>query len=127
MIVPQQRGFNTIRRNSVGSTTLDEFFLADSQIDFIKMDIEGAETAALEGMENLIKKSGNLKLVTEFNPNLLKTAGHSPVEFLNKLAGYGFKLYDLNEEKGVIELCNANSFLKTYIDGKFTNLLGIKV
>ena len=111
---------------NVDSITLDEFFEEDSQIDFIKMDIEGAEMAALQGMDNLIKKSGNLKLVTEFNPNFLERAGYSPGEFLGKLTEYGFKLYDINEEKNAVEPCNADLLLKTYTGGKFTNLLGVK-
>ncbi len=111
----------------VDSITLDEFFRGqDISIDFIKMDIEGAEMVALQGMENLIRKTRNLKLVTEFNPNFLTGAGYSPEAFLRNLTEHGFKLHDLNEETGIIEPCYFDSLLKAYIGREYTNLLGVK-
>jgi len=78
-------------------TTLDEFFKDKPyKIDLIKMDIEGAEMKALEGMTNIISK-------TEFYPKALQESGCSPVEFLNKLIEYGFKLYLIDDEKESVE------------------------
>ena len=46
-------------------TTLDEFFRGeDCKIDLIKMDIEGAETSALEGMADIIREEESLKIIT---------------------------------------------------------------
>jgi len=85
-------------------TSLDEFFKDnDSKLDFIKMDIEGAEISALEGMAELIKKNENLKIITEFRPELLETSGASSSGFLKKLTEYGFKLYLINDDKETIE------------------------
>lgn len=113
---------------TVDSITLDEFFdEQNTPVDFIKMDIEGAEVAALEGMENLVRKNGDLKLVAEFNPEYVRNAGYSPEEFLHKLAEYGFALYDINEEKQSIEPTGVSSLLKAYdAKGKRTNLFCVR-
>ena len=97
----------------VESVTLDEFFAGqDISVDFIKMDIEGAEMAALQGMEKLIRSNKNLKLITEFNPGFLRSAGYSPEEFLGKLTEYGFKLYNINSKEERIEPCELTSLLR---------------
>lgn len=103
------------RAVTVDSISLDEFFKdKDSRIDFIKMDIEGAEMAALEGMGNLIRENRNLKLITEFSPGLLRSAGTSPEEFLIRLTQYGFKIYDVNAKRGRIEPRDIPSLLEAY-------------
>lgn len=116
---------------TVETVALDEFFEEkDLPIGFIKMDIEGAETAALNGMANLIKKNRNLKIITEVHADFLKKAGSSLEEFTNKLMEYGFKLYDVNEKGGTIEFRGVASFLKTHSEGgkfrKFTVLFCVK-
>lgn len=46
---------------------LDDYFKNNtSKIDFIKMDIQGAEWAAIQGMPDLLKKNEGIKIITEF-------------------------------------------------------------
>ena len=47
----------------VETARLDD--LLDERIDFIKMDIEGSQYLALEGMRNLIGKNPQVKILTE--------------------------------------------------------------
>jgi len=85
----------------VKTTTLDKFFESrDSTIDIIKMDIEGGEAAALQGMDNIIMRNPDLKIVTEFWLEGIKGSGSSPIEFLNSLTEHGFKLNCI-ERKGI--------------------------
>jgi SAM-dependent methyltransferase len=87
--------------NKSGKTqiTLDEFFRNyECRIDFIKMDIEGAEALALKGMHKMLRKNKGVKIVTEFCPTSLRRAGSSPEDFLKELEGLGFKLYLIDEE-----------------------------
>lgn len=97
--------------------TLDELFKDyEGRIDFIKIDVQGAEMAVLEGGRNIIKKNKDLKIVTEFWPaGLSRFADSSPEEYLNMLEGYGFKLYLIDESKGgsVVPFDGA-SFLKKW-------------
>ncbi len=73
----------------VECVTLDDF-LKDNKIDFIKMDIEGAEPKALRGMKKLLQKNKDVKLVIEFAPIYFEAAGESSDDFLSSLAQMGF-------------------------------------
>jgi len=85
-------------------TSLDDFFKdKDLRIDFIKMDIEGAEMSALKGMANIIRKNENLGLFTEFVPWYFQPVDSPPESFLRRLAEYGFKLYLIDDGKGTVE------------------------
>ena len=67
----------------VETIRLDE--LLDERIDFIKMDIEGGQYLALEGMKNLINKNPQVKIITE-------VPDYKQQEFLNILKEMGFKI-----------------------------------
>ena len=73
-------------------TTLDEFFESRGwpTVHVIKMDIEGAEMAALRGMRNLLKKNLSLKLIMEFKPSVQNAVGADPGGFFDAMAGLGF-------------------------------------
>ncbi len=76
---------------------MDQYLGASSKVDFIKMDIEGAEFEALSGMEGIIKHNDNLTLVTEFCPFLMERAGFRPGDYLRRLSELGFTLYMIDE------------------------------
>lgn len=77
---------------SVEATTLDEFFEGEEwpPVDIMKMDIEGAEKAALEGMRELSRRNPQLRLVIEFSPQNLQVAKVSPEELFQTLRVLGF-------------------------------------
>jgi len=78
----------------VDITTMDTFWGNQGYppIDVIKMDIEGAEMEALEGMGNLISNNSHLKIITELVRDRLERRGFSTLDFLNKLVELGFQL-----------------------------------
>ncbi len=59
-------------------------------IRWVKMDVEGAEVAALRGMERVIQSSRPLSLVVELFPRALARSGSSPQELLQFLDERGF-------------------------------------
>lgn len=70
----------------VQSVTLDEFFKDKKHpIDVIKMDIEGAEMAALLGMKRIIRENKNLKMFVEFHFPSIRRRCDSPEEFVRRL------------------------------------------
>ena len=84
----------------VETTTIDIFMRQyEINVDLVKMDVEGAETDVLDGMENTIRNNPNLKIITEFSPRVLERCNHEPSAFLKKLAGYGFGLQVIDDEK----------------------------
>jgi FkbM family methyltransferase len=74
-------------------TSLDDFFESEGwpQVHIIKIDIEGAEKMALEGMKQVVRRNQALKLIVEFNPAMQATAGVSNDEFFDTLTGLGFQ------------------------------------
>lgn len=108
---------------------LDDYFKNyNGGIDFIKMDVQGAEGKVIQGMPSLLQKAGTLKIITEFWPLGLKTCGTEPEEYPKLLQKHGFKLYHVNEGKKKIEPAHIAELLETYIPEKenYTDLLCIR-
>jgi FkbM family methyltransferase len=84
----------------VETTRLDDFLEECDwpRVDLIKMDIEGAEPAAMAGMKQTLEKCGVRYVITEFSPELLKAAGCEPRKFLQEVTNIGFTFYLIEEE-----------------------------
>jgi FkbM family methyltransferase len=83
----------------VDCVTIDEY-LEGRQVQVIKMDIEGYEPWALEGMRETISHSDDLVLFTELHPPCLQTAGFTPGDYVMALrqAGFEVRLVDENSK-----------------------------
>ncbi len=113
----------------IASIRLDDYFRDyKGNIDFIKMDIEGAEGNAIQGMSSLLQKNRNLKIVMEFWPLGIKRSGIEPKDHIDLMKQAGFTLYHVNEEENIVELADTDKLLKIYTleNGDHTNLLCIK-
>ncbi len=86
----------------VDSVTLDDYF-KNQTVDFIKMDIEGAEHYALLGMQKLLLKNKTVKIILEFTPSYLEKVGIPPGEHVRLLERLGFQLKNINERDKVLE------------------------
>ena len=93
---------------AVDVTTLDEL-LGDETVDVIKMDIEGTEGRAIQGMSRVIKRNKNLEILTEFVPALLLESGSSPGEYLGRLKESGFKVYQIDEKERRLAAVNTTN------------------
>jgi FkbM family methyltransferase len=82
---------------TVETVTLDEFFEHEGwpAIDVIKIDIQGAEKVALEGIKKMSARNPDLKLIIEFSPATLTDAGVSVQEFFDKLLELGFQKFSV--------------------------------
>jgi FkbM family methyltransferase len=71
--------------------------IVDDVVDLIKIDVEGHEPAAIEGMQHLIARSHPI-IVSECNEywlrNCSKTSSREYVELLNS---YGYTVFDIND------------------------------
>lgn len=81
-------------------TTLDHFLARQGwpAVDLIKMDIEGAEAAALEGMVELSRRCPGLCLIVEVLPRGLAAAGTDVEGLFDRLQRLGFNRFSLIEE-----------------------------
>jgi FkbM family methyltransferase len=84
----------------VPSTTLDRE-LGGQPVDVLKMDIEGGEPRALEGMTTTIAASPNLVMFVECNPNALAASGSSAVQLIERLRDLGFDLREIDEKRRI--------------------------
>lgn len=89
------------RKTSVPAVSIDSFVHGNNiqRVDVIKMDIEGAEPLALQGMRAMIKANPELQLVTEFNSSALSQGGTDPIVYLRELESCGFNLYGITEDE----------------------------
>jgi FkbM family methyltransferase len=110
----------------VDSVTLDDFFDKDYTFDVIKMDIEGAEMAALLGMSKVIARSPKMVIFTEFCPRFLERAGFSPAAYLDELRRHGFKIHIIDELRQRLEVVQDTAEAARKLKAKGINLLCIK-
>jgi len=117
---------NSDKSIEIESIKLDDYFKNyNGRIDWIKIDIEGAELSALQGMPLLLEKNENVKIVTEFAPCCLEESGIRIEEYFRTLKNFGFHIYNLNETRKKIETCGIAELLQIYTleNRDYTNLL----
>lgn len=85
----------------IAAVCLDDF-LPDIPIDIVKIDIEGYEPFALQGMLNLLKKNRPI-IFAEFAPSNLKFFGQvAPQEFLEFFTNLGYTINLIDRQGQVI-------------------------
>lgn len=102
---------------SIESITLDSHFpKSNNHIDFIKIDIQGAEVKALLGMPKILKNNPNIILMLEFWPYGFAQNSTSAVQLLDILSFNHFLLYDLgrNEDKQTLKSITSDFLLSHY-------------
>jgi hypothetical protein len=94
-------------------------------VDLIKMDVQGFEVHALDGMETVIAASPRLTVFTEFWPEGLRRAGSDAAKFLRRLRSLGMEIFFINEYANRLELADDAALLRRYAPslGTHTNLL----
>ncbi len=80
----------------IETVSLDDYF-KDEAVDFVKIDIQGAEQAALEGATKFLQNN-KPKIVTEFCPKLLNLSHGDAGKYLDILET-NFNLYDVDDDK----------------------------
>ena len=81
---------------NVEVVTLDDVFRnRDVRVDFIKMDIEGHEYFAIQGMYRLLCCSETVSLVMEYSPQILQQGCVDAEKMLDLLAKMGFRFYSI--------------------------------
>jgi FkbM family methyltransferase len=98
----------------IGSIRLDDYFSNNNKINFIKMDIQGAEGKALQGMTQILKSNHDLKVMMEFSPIGLERQKMDPEETLKLLTASGFKLNEIMEREKRIKPVDVADLLKKY-------------
>lgn len=100
----------------VKTIRLDDYFKNyNRKINFIKIDVEGSEGKVIKGMSLTLPIDKNVKIITEFYPQSLQESDTNPKEYLQMIAGLGYRFfYDINEEKKIVELTDISKLLEKY-------------
>jgi FkbM family methyltransferase len=131
---PDNRGDNRLYENelchdqvTIETRTVDHMLsdLAISNVDLIKIDVQGSEGHVLHGMKETLGRSPKVTLLMEFWPWGLNKAGTDPGELLDFLARFGFALFELKRD-GLLKIVDSHSALVERLIGRqYTNLVGI--
>ncbi|MBI3231788.1 MAG: FkbM family methyltransferase [Candidatus Doudnabacteria bacterium] len=98
---------------TIKAITIDYFCSKNKirNVDAIKLDVEGGEPEALDGMKNTIRKNKNLKMIVEYSPENFSANGDTPGKFMGRLASLGFRKFFLLD-KNEIKETDANKILE---------------
>jgi len=94
-----------IQSFEIESISVDNYLEKNNinKIDFIKIDVEGAELNVLQGIQKILDSNEHIILFTEFSPNQIKSCGLEPTDMINFLLNNKFKIYftQINKHKTI--------------------------
>ncbi len=109
---------------SVPVVSIDTLVDSSKPVDFIKMDVQGAEGQVLSGMRETIRRSPSVMLLMEFWPEGLTNAGTSPLEMLQILhEELGLEIWNMSgEQKSPEKVTDFAAFIARHSGRKYANL-----
>lgn len=96
--------YDHVKFIDIPAKPLDAIFPAGTQVDFIKMDAEGAEWQIINGGKRLINENRALSIIMEYSIKRIEK-DVTIDEFIDKIYGYGFKIYEITTDSQLIP-CN---------------------
>ena len=92
------KGGTETGRNIIPKIVLDDIFEDIPRLDLMKIDIEGAEPLALDGMTRLLNKFSP-NIIMEINGDGLKSvSAKSVAQLVAQMDEYGYKPYDIRKD-----------------------------
>jgi FkbM family methyltransferase len=108
---------------AVRIVAVDDYLPADTTVDFVKMDVQGWEPAALRGMERTLSRGPRVTMMCEFWPSGMRRAGFDPEAFLGQLEDLGFRYRHVDRARKALVEKERRELLSTeWIVEKGTNL-----
>lgn len=90
--------FKNMEKVSCKVVALDQHLSKSNKIDFIKIDIEGAELFALKGMNQILTKFHPIVLIELCEP-FMKGFNYSGSDLVDFMKSHGYSLFKVAEEK----------------------------
>ena len=98
-----------------------------STVQFIKIDVQGAEASVVRGASSLLGASDDCILMTEFWPYGLARCGADALGYLEMLRELGFQLHELSGTSGVpVPVASPRALLERTQGRRYANLVGLK-
>jgi FkbM family methyltransferase len=104
--------------------SLDDFVEQEESVDFIKLDVQGAEPLVLRGAARLLERNPQLVAAIEYDPSKLPD-WISPEAFLSDVFGRFATVIDVNDESRSVAPVTPAELLISYTEQneRHTNLL----
>jgi FkbM family methyltransferase len=83
---------------TVRTAALDSSLVVRAPVDVVKLDVQGGERVAVEGMAGLLAASPTVRLTVEFWPHGIRRKGGNPAETLAYYRSLGFRILARKEE-----------------------------
>lgn len=117
------------KKIEVESVALDDYFSDyKGSVNFIKMDIQGAEGLALDGMKKLIERNRKIKIISEFWPIEMGKNAVKSIYLLKYFKENDFDFYEVFENSNDIMKTSAEELIRKYPaeENKYTNLFIVR-
>jgi FkbM family methyltransferase len=102
---------------NIETINLDEYFAKKQvDVDLIKIDIQGAEIIAFQGMQKTLAKNVNLQLISEFFPFAISKFGKQPLQHLEILEKAGFGFFNIDEKNNTVTATSKKQLLKEFTE-----------
>jgi FkbM family methyltransferase len=88
----------TVGQIDVVAITGNDLSITPNQSLVIKIDVEGHELSALQGMEQVLSEAKDVRILLEFNVKCILLAGKSPSAILQWIWDHGYKIFALDEK-----------------------------
>jgi len=85
----------------VRSVAIDALTADRCRVDLVKIDVEGAEDAVLEGMRDGLSRGRYLTVVLELHPQLLRERGVDPEQCLRRLSDTGYEGWTIDASAAI--------------------------
>ena len=108
---------------SVPCTTLDDFFPSGTQVDLVKMDVQGAEGFAFEGMRRLLEENKAIQIIWELSPQQLLNSGYSASKVLDYLDSLDFSSTLIDDVTGEVIPVSREELLTRCPKDSYINIL----
>lgn len=108
---------------AVPSRTIDSLVDPGTPVRLLKIDIQGAELLALQGMGQLMKENEDLHIFMELWPKALQNAGSRPADLVQFLQQHRFTAYSILEGVDCLQSLSSDELLKMADGNREFNLL----
>lgn len=99
----------------VREVVIDDAVGSEVRIDFVKMDVEGAELRALAGMYSLIARNPDIGLIAEFGASHLERVGINPKDWFEAFAATGLSAaFMIDEADGSLSPVDMQRITRMY-------------
>ena len=101
-------------RVTVQAVALDDYFKPDAPpLDFLKIDVEGAELFVLKGARRTLAQNKGVKLLIEWSPGQMEQCGITVYDTLNEIHAQGFSCSIAEGDRRHVDLADLPKIRRT--------------